>query len=1121
MPVYNPDAPVDNTDWIFDVPKASQTNEPLINKTQRENPNTSVSAPTNDPYEEIFGSKPTPKSEYKPDEGNYLNSFLKGAARVSPDQPFILGTPTNPDQIKKLLDNYQARHSMSPQEKEEALDKELPSPKTGTGAAIEGVGGAAVNPLSYAFGPAGIASSAISGGVTGWRNYESPDTPVTNAMLGIGAGALAPVSGASKVGKYGLQMLSNGLEHLTGRGFMQKEALDQARRDLGVTGMTSAGAGEEHSTPYLVKSMRESPLNRSIENAEYKGREQLKAAFDDMTNPIGVSQSREQAGTVLKEAIGKPDFGNPNATGWVNTAKREIGHDTQMLNRAVDPQNVPINTAPILAELDKAVTPVLGAAQLDPASAQLVDKIKQGFQNYAQSQGSTGVAPLSAISANKQAIGDMLSTNLFSQSDATQAHLTSIWNVLNNAERQGYAQAGYGAEHDALTARWKDYFEGQKAVKDYIQKDAGPAFESLMSGSNQGGEKLSRVLNIVPGAREELAAYKIRQLGGMGTPGQEFDPKQFVMNWADRRNPILSPEAKQALFGPELTRAYDKLALVAREQVRSEAARNTSGTSTVREFWTFVRNAGAVGAAYAGADYAQSRYLQDNPEAKPAWDKTLTGMAAYATAALLGPKLLSNPTFVRFIATNPPVEKLPFRLRAIAANNPDIVNEVTAFQNYITSKYHLDQSKDDSQRQSEEHHFAEGGRVFERDPNDLNKLETDQDLGYLERQKADKDSLISQIMRKYNLGETGRKDAETYADELRVYSNPKEFEGGYAEGGIVDYKNPFVTKTKDYIEPPSQEQSKRQAIIDQLMGQFHTINDNPRANPFDNAMKGFAGGGLMDEDKILSQNYSPSYGEGEKIPPNYPQSVLDTFIQESQSAPDKFEREKGMLQMMKNRENLSPVWPHTLGIESYAGGGYAEGGEINSPEQETDPGLKLIMKYESAGGKNIHQQVVGPKGGYNPSTGTVTGPSSAQGYFQMIDPTWRTAAKLAGIDTSIYQHAMEAPYTLQRRAAIALRDKNGYSDWAPYNAKLAAALNKGEIVADLKGDTSGKKNTPKKKEEVAKESVKAPSIIDQFLTEQEEPSTDDSMTTALNSTIQNANWLTPTTKFAANEILTS
>ena len=101
--------------------------------------------------------------------------------------------------------------------------------------------------------------------------------------------------------------------------------------------------------------------------------------------------------------------------------------------------------------------------------------------------------------------------------------------------------------------------------------------------------------------------------------------------------------------------------------------------------------------------------------------------------------------------------------------------------------------------------------------------------------------------------------------------------------------------------------------------------------------------------------------------------------------------------------------------------------------------LDLVKQHET-GGRNIEQQVVPPGGGYNPSVGRVTGPSSASGLYQMIDPTWRTAAKLAGIDTSKYPRAIDAPSEVQRQAAGALFDKNGGADWLPYNASLRAAV---------------------------------------------------------------------------------
>lgn len=59
----------------------------------------------------------------------------------------------------------------------------------------------------------------------------------------------------------------------------------------------------------------------------------------------------------------------------------------------------------------------------------------------------------------------------------------------------------------------------------------------------------------------------------------------------------------------------------------------------------------------------------------------------------------------------------------------------------------------------------------------LEELQNKPDMGYVERQTADHESLTSQIMKKYKLGPTGRKDAEAYANDLRTFSNANGFEG--------------------------------------------------------------------------------------------------------------------------------------------------------------------------------------------------------------------------------------------------------------------------------------------------------------------------------------------------------
>jgi len=76
----------------------------------------------------------------------------------------------------------------------------------------------------------------------------------------------------------------------------------------------------------------------------------------------------------------------------------------------------------------------------------------------------------------------------------------------------------------------------------------------------------------------------------------------------------------------------------------------------------------------------------------------------------------------------------------------------------------------------------------------------------------------------------------------------------------------------------------------------------------------------------------------------------------------------------------------------------------------------------------------------NKNVPNAEGASTASGYWQMLDSTWKDAAKLAGIDVSKYPRAMDAPWMAQRAAAGALFDKYGATPWAASAPKGGAAI---------------------------------------------------------------------------------
>lgn len=114
---------------------------------------------------------------------------------------------------------------------------------------------------------------------------------------------------------------------------------------------------------------------------------------------------------------------------------------------------------------------------------------------------------------------------------------------------------------------------------------------------------------------------------------------------------------------------------------------------------------------------------------------------------------------------------------------------------------------------------------------------------------------------------------------------------------------------------------------------------------------------------------------------------------------------------------------------------------VKRTSYDEDAALDLISQHES-GGRNIKQNVVPAGGGFNPSVGRVTGPSTASGPWQITNSTWRKRAPREIAQK--YPSAMSAPVDVQRTVARKIYRETGFQDWAPYNASLRRAIARGE-----------------------------------------------------------------------------
>lgn len=555
-------------------------------------------------------------------------------------------------------------------------NKYLPEPKGQLESALQGMGQGAAENLIY--GPEAILPGALSSGVTAWRNSASPDTPKANIILGLAAGLVNPLSV-----------------------LRSDSPITAARKLLDITGVTAAGIGED-SWKRTIRALREVP-GSVVEQREALGRSQVEQAIEKQADILGTSTTLGQAGKTFQPAV----------DAWPKAAKQDLKATDTLIDNIVDPETTMVDTGQLLNKLDKEFTPPPGAAQMDPGAQSLLNRIKSGIYDYSMQakygsdwqnlklKGEQGFPspikpgdtapsqiPLAAIKYLKRSVADDLQTGILSNQDASVAHTTAAWSALSDAEKTAYT-GPVGDLFNQMQDGWAKYFINLKEnVAPYLSANGGPTPEGsvakLLSETRKGGEKIENTLNLLPpNARNEIASFKLRQMGE-GADGN-FNPQTFFKNWNNPK--LFTPEAKQALFGQgpdkDIPKMYSNLATVAEEQARSEKASNVSGTAGTNLALKLFMKFGAPVTAAAGAGLGAA-YDYDNSGVGVGTGIGTLGLELAAGKA--ASHLFTNPSFVRLLASNPKIEQLPLKLRALAAANPDINHEITAFQNYVVQQ---------------------------------------------------------------------------------------------------------------------------------------------------------------------------------------------------------------------------------------------------------------------------------------------------------------------------------------------------------------------------------------------------------------------------------------------------
>lgn len=120
-----------------------------------------------------------------------------------------------------------------------------------------------------------------------------------------------------------------------------------------------------------------------------------------------------------------------------------------------------------------------------------------------------------------------------------------------------------------------------------------------------------------------------------------------------------------------------------------------------------------------------------------------------------------------------------------------------------------------------------------------------------------------------------------------------------------------------------------------------------------------------------------------------------------------------------------------------------------------------LTKQEESGGRNIEQGIVPPGGGFNPSVGRVTGPSTASGFYQITDTTWREFR--GGVpEAGRYARAIDAPEPVQRAVARHIATTSGVQHWTDYNKALRAAVVQGgmPVAGPIKQEVATERAKP-------------------------------------------------------------
>lgn len=402
-------------------------------------------------------------------------------------------------------------------------------------AAARGAGGTL--PLALGGGIGALAKAGLQGaasgigGEIGQRYLPVSESPAISALAGVVAGQGA---GGATFGA-----LSRGANALRGIGNPVVEAYDLAN-------VKPRLAGDVTGSPFLqgVQSLAmRSPFGGRALHAAKNSADDFANSIEDTATGLGGARSATDAGLTLQGGMRQ----------WL-TDWRQAQTNAEAAVDAKVSSVAPVPIAPVMNTLQRTAGAMQGAPNV--ASVMTDPVFKDLSAALASDAGiGTGTLPWETMRAWRTKVGEKLDQSLVSR-DGTDAAWKSLYGSLSGALGDTAHNAGAAGEWAAvndISSRGHQFIDtiGNNILNHFGAHNTIPpeqAASFALANSGLGGSNLKQLRQEMPGAVDNLAAYKLRDMA-TATPGRQTQQNPISANTFSTELNRLSPEARDALFG--------------------------------------------------------------------------------------------------------------------------------------------------------------------------------------------------------------------------------------------------------------------------------------------------------------------------------------------------------------------------------------------------------------------------------------------------------------------------------------------------------------------------------------------------------------------------------------------